>query len=97
MAAASRHPGLRRPVLLGALLVYVFALLPMLGAAHQHKEEVDHSACQLCVVHGQAYAAPAPPEAPASATFLLLLIPEHAPRALQVLPLLHASRGPPSA
>jgi hypothetical protein len=97
MAAAPRHPGLRRPALLGAFLLYVFALLPMLGEAHQHQEESDHSACQLCLVHGQAYAAPAPPEAPASAAVLFLLVPGDAPRALQVLPLVHASRGPPSA
>ena len=97
MATAPRHPGLPRRTWLFAFLVYVFALLPMLGAAHQHEENAEHAACQLCLVHSQAYAAPVPPEAPAAAAILLLVLPEDAPRALQALPAAHAARGPPSA
>lgn len=100
MVTASRNPGLRRRTWLGAFLVYVFALLPMLGAAHQHEENADHaghSACQLCLSQGQVYEPAVPPVLPAAASILLFLIPEDSPRALQALPVAHESRGPPSA
>jgi hypothetical protein len=97
MALPSRIPGRSRRTLLAAFLLYVFAALPVLGAAHQHEEGPSHESCQLCLVQGQVYAPATPPVLPAASAILLFRIPQDAPRALQALPTAHASRGPPSA
>jgi hypothetical protein len=97
MVLPSRIPGTSRRTLLAAFLLYVLAVLPTLGASHQHEEGPSHETCQLCLVQGQVYAPSAPPVLPAASAILLFRIPQDTPQALQALPVVHASRGPPSA
>lgn len=97
MHAFRSKPGPRRRVLLGALLLLVFGILPFHAAAHQHEDGHAEETCQTCLHSSLSFDAPVANNAALASEIPVSQRPREARRALQALHLTRESRGPPSA